>query len=182
MSFYVTCPWCKSQFHNSYASNCANCGGSLPIAEGNGPGQPPPTAPRTLPKAYVRGVKYTSNIMTIIGMVFTLGFFWTIIFPIIGIFLWRKGIKDANGELIPLQYGVATKGEVTSISTDFSKNINGRSPKILEFVFTANGQKYVGTVPNIMDPIEHWRKRGDQVWVLYMQDNPELSSVWPPMK
>lgn len=120
--------------------------------------------------------------MTILGMVFTLVFFWSIIFPIIGIFLWRKGIKDAKGELIPLEHGTAVKGEITAITTDFSKRINGRSPKILEFVFTANGQKHVGTVPNIMDPIEHWRRTGDQIWVLYMPDNPELSSVWPPMK
>lgn len=182
MNFYVTCPWCKSRFHNSHASNCANCGGSLPVGQGDGPGQPPPPAPRLLPKSYVRAVKYTSNVMTIMGMIFTLVFFWTGIFLILGIFLWRKGIQDAEGELIPLENGVTTKGEVTGVTVDYSKNINGRHPKILEFVFMVNGQRHAGTVPNIMDPIEHWRKPGDQIWVVYMPDNPELSSTWPPLK
>lgn len=182
MNFYVTCPWCKSQFHNSYASNCANCGGSLPIAEGNGPGQPPPPAPRVLPKSYIRAVKYTSNVMSILGVVFTIVFCWSVIFPIIGIFLWRKGLRDANNELIPLQHGATVKGEVTAIRVDGSKQINGRNPRILEFVFSANGQRFGGNVPNIMDPIEQWRRPGDQIWVLYMPDNPDLSSVWPPLK
>lgn len=182
MNFYVTCPWCKSQFRNSYVSNCANCGGALPIAEGGGPGDPPPPAPRVLSKAYIKGVKYTSNVYTILGIVFTIPFFWTVIFPIIGIILWRKGIRDAKAELIPLEFGAHTKGEVTAITTDFTKKINGRSPKILQFVFMANGQKHIGSVPNIMDPIEHWKRPGDQIWVVYLQDNPQLSSVWPPMK
>lgn len=96
--------------------------------------------------------------------------------------MWRKGLRDAQGELQPLEFGVHAKGEVTSITTDYSKKINGRSPKILEFAFTANGQKWAGTVPNIMDPIEHWKRPGDQIWVVYMQDNPQISSAWPPMK
>lgn len=182
MNFYVTCPWCKSQFYNSYASNCANCGGALPIAEGNGPGEPPPPTPRILTKSYVRAVKYTSNVNTIIGIIFTIPFFWSVIFPIIGIFLWRKGLRDAKGELMPLEHGAHTKGEITSVRVDYSKNMNGKHPKILEFVFTANGQKWPGSVPNIMDPVELWKRPGDQIWVVYMPENPEISSVWPPMK
>jgi hypothetical protein len=182
MNFYVTCPWCKSQFHNSRASNCANCGGSLPIAEGNGPGEPPPPVPRMLSKQYVKAVKYTSNVYTILGIVFTIVFCWSVIFPIIGIFLWRKGLRDAKAELQPLESGMHTKGEITAINVDYSKKINGKSPKTLEFVFMANGQKWVGTVPNIFDPIELWKRPGDQIWVVYMPDNPMISSAWPPMK
>jgi hypothetical protein len=182
MNFYVTCPWCKSQYRNSYASNCANCGGPLPIAEDGAPGDPPPPAPRALSKSYIRAVKYTSNVYTIIGIIFTIPFFWSVIFPIIGIFLWRKGLRDAQGELQPLEFGVHTKGEITGINIDYGKRINDRHPKTLEFVFTANGQKWAGTVPNIMDPVEQWKRPGDQIWVVYMREDPNISSVWPPMK
>jgi hypothetical protein len=120
--------------------------------------------------------------MTIIGMVLTLAFFWTGIFLILGIFLWRRGIKEAEGELIPLANGVTAKGEIVSIREDQTKSINGRYPKILEFVFNANGYKHVGSVPNIMDPVEQWRKPGDEIWVVYMPHDPDMSSVWPPLK
>jgi hypothetical protein len=152
-SFYVTCAWCKSQFLDPKFSNCTNCGGSLPIAEGGGPGNPPPPAPRSLPKSYVRSVKYFNNVYTMIGIIFTIPLFFTIIFPIIGIFLWKKGKRDAMGELIPLEQGAHAKGEITAIRHDYSKVINGKSPKVLEFVFESNGTTYAGNVPNIMDPI-----------------------------
>lgn len=113
---------------------------------------------------------------------FTIVFCWTIVFSVIGIFLWRKGLRDAKGELQPLEFGRHTKGEITGIKTDYSKRINDKNPKTLEFIFTANGHKWAGTVPNIMDPIEHWKRPGDQIWVVYMPEDPNISSVWPPMK
>lgn len=181
-TFYVTCPWCKSQFYQPAISNCNNCGGALPIAEGGGPGNPPPPAPRVLSPSYVRSVKYFNNVYTMIGIIFTIPFFWSVIFPIIGIIMWRKGIRDAKGELVPLEQGAHTQGEITSIETDYTKKINGKSPKLLQFVFTANGQQHAGNVPNIMDPIEHWKKPGDKIWVVYMHNDPSMSSVWPPIK
>lgn len=182
MNFYVTCPWCKSQFYQPSHSNCPNCGGSLPVSDGSGAGAPPPPAPRELPKSFIRATKYTNNVNTIIGMVFTLVFFWSIIFPIIGIFLWRKGLRDAKNELDPLKEGAHVQGEVSSIRVDGSKNINGKHPRIIEFTYVVDGRPYRGDVPNLMDPIDLWKKPGDKIWVVYMRDNPEISSVWPPMK
>ncbi|HTF06049.1 MAG TPA: hypothetical protein VK826_18595 [Bacteroidia bacterium] len=181
--FYVTCPWCKSQFHQPDFSNCTNCGGALPVSEsGGGPGSPPPPAPRVLPKSYVRSVKYFGNTYTLIGIIFTIPFFWTVIFPIIGIILWRKGIREANAELVPLEHGAHTEGKITNIAKDYTKKINGVSPKILTFVFESGGAKHVGTVPNLMDPVVHLKQPGDKIWVVYLPDNPSVSSVWPPMK
>lgn len=182
-SYYVTCPWCKSQFHQPTFSNCTNCGGSLPISESNGgAGQPPPPAPRLLPKAFVRSVKYYNNVNTMIGIIFTIPFFWSIIFPIIGIFLWKRGIREAKGELLPLENGMYVQGEITAINVDMSKNMNGKNPRIIEFAFTVGGRAYTGDVPNLMDPVHLWKKAGDKIWVVYMPEDPMISSVWPPMK
>ena len=60
--------------------------------------------------------------------------------------------------------------------------MNGVSPYIVEFVFDAGGQKYNGTVGNIFDDVNLVKERGDQVWVVYMPNDPSLSSIWPPLK
>jgi len=180
----IKCAWCRSQFIDNTLINCTNCGGTLEYSKSNSSesGPKPPLAPRELPKKFVRRIKYTGNVMTIIGMVFTIPFFWTVIFPIIGIFCWRKGIKEANDELIPLEHGTPVLGEITSIQKDHTKVINGRSPFTVEFLFNVGSQKYSGSVGNIFDNVDQLKQKGDKIWVVYMLDDPELSSIWPPMK
>ena len=181
-SYIIKCPWCKSQFSNTVMSNCDNCGGSLEYQRNTSElGPKPPMVPRLLPKKFVKRVKYTNNVMTILGIVFTIPFFWSVIFPIIGIFLWRKGIKDANAELVPLEHGTSTIGVITDVRQDFSKRINDKSPFIIEFTFEVSGQKYVGDVGNIFDRESARKKIGDQLWVVYMPEDPSLSSIWPPI-
>ncbi len=179
----VKCAWCKSQFVNTTIANCSNCGGTLDYKLIMGdPGIKPPMSPRELPKKFIRRIKYTGNVMTMIGIAFTIPFFWTVIFPIIGIICWRKGIKEANNELIPLEHGTAILGQITSIERDYTKTINNKSPFVVEFLFEAGGQKHIGNVGNIFDPIDQEKKVGDKVWVVYIPENPELSSIWPPLK
>jgi hypothetical protein len=183
ISHIVKCPWCRSQFANAVISNCPNCGGPVEFEKDKSSlGKQPPLAPRELPKKFVRRIKYFGNVFTMIGVIFTVPFIWTVIFPIIGIFLWRKGIKDANDELIPLQYGEAIEGEIDSVEMDYSKTINGRHPLVVNFLFEVNGQKYAGNVGNIFDSIDQLKNPGDPVWVVYMPGDPTLSSVWPPLK
>jgi len=179
----IKCAWCKSQFVNTSITNCSNCGGTLEYNMRSGePGMKPPMAPRELPKKFIRRIKYTGNVMTIIGMAFTIPFFWTVIFPIIGVICWRKGIKEANNELIPLQNGSTVLGQITSIKRDYTKKINNKSPFVVEFLFETGGQKHTGSVGNIFDDVDQQKQPGDKVWVVYMPENPELSSLWPPLK
>lgn len=181
-NYIIKCPWCKSQFTSTILLNCENCGGSLEYQkETNQLGPKPPLAPRVLPKKFIKRVKYTNNVMTILGIVFTIPFFWSIIFPIIGIFLWKKGIKDAKKELLPLEQGAIAIGEITDIRQDFSVKINNKSPYVIEFVFEAGGQKYVGDVGNIFDRASAMKEIGDQLWIVYMPEDPSLSSIWPPI-
>ncbi len=176
------CPWCKSEFSNSVLPNCSNCGGTLVYQKNTGElGPKPSMAPREIPAKFVRRIKYTGNVYTIIGMVFTIPFVWTVIFPIIGIFLWRKGLKDANDELMPLEHGSVVQGEIESVEFDYSKTINGRHPLTVNFTFEVGGQTYNGNVGNIFESHNKLKKVGDAVWVVYLKENPQLSSVWPPM-
>lgn len=183
ISYITKCPWCRSEFPNSVLSNCSNCGGTLEYQKNtNELGPRPPIAPREIPAKFVRRIKYTGNVYTMIGMAFTIPFFWTVIFPIIGVFLWKKGLRDANNELTPLKEGTAVQGEIESVEYDYTKTINGRHPLTVSFTFKANGQIHKGNVGNIFDAEHKLKKIGDAVWVVYMPDNPDLSSVWPPLK
>ncbi|MCA0430889.1 MAG: hypothetical protein LCH32_10360 [Bacteroidetes bacterium] len=183
ISNITKCPWCRSEFLNSTISNCSNCGGTLEYQKViNDIGPKPPLAPRDIPAKFIRRIKYTGNVYTMIGIIFTVPFFWTVIFPIIGIILWKKGLKEANEELIPLKDGIAVKGEITSIEFDRSKTINGKHPLEVTFSFNANGKTLTGQVGNIFDPINNIKQVGDGVWVVYMPEDPNLSSVWPPLK
>lgn len=182
MNSIIKCPWCKTYYSNATETNCKNCGGTLEYTKNsNLAGVKPQDAPRILPSKYVRRMKYTGNVTTIIGIVFTIVFCWTIIFPIIGVFLWWRGAKTANEELKPLQYGKPVLGEIESISIDHTKHINGVSPFIVQFLFEINGQKFAGSVGNIFDRVDLTKKKGDSVWVVYMPEDPSLSSIWPPL-
>ncbi|MBM9590133.1 hypothetical protein JWG41_06730 [Leptospira sp. 201903075] len=182
IEFIVQCPWCKSQFPGTKLTNCTNCGGTLEYEYNTDElGSKPPNAPRILPPKFKRRIKYTGNVMTLIGIIFTIPFFWTILFPIIGIFCWRKGIKTANEELLPLENGESTVGEITDIRKDYSQSLNGRSPTVVEFVFESKGKKHVGNVGNIYDSVHLTKKLGDKLWVVYMPNDPSQSSVWPPL-
>lgn len=105
-----TCPWCAAAAPDPTREVCGNCAGPLPApilapqpaapAQGwgqagaqpfamaqpsRGPGPMPPPPPRQLPKAYVNRVLYWHNIFFMLGFIFTVFFFWTIIFPAVGI-------------------------------------------------------------------------------------------------
>ncbi len=178
----VKCSWCETVVPESSFINCPNCGGNLSLSNGSDPGPPPPPTPRFLPKQFVKRIKYSGNVYTILGMIFTIPLFWTIIFPIIGIILWKKGARTANEELNPLMNGIATEGTITNIRQNLSIQINGRSPYVVEFVFDFQGRKVTGDVGNIFDSSVLIKKPGDKVWVVFLYDKPEQSSIWPPMK
>lgn len=177
----VKCPWCETQIADPTFSNCPNCGGTIALSEGDNPGPTPPSAPRILPPKFVKKTKYTNNVYTIIGIVFTIPFFWTVVFPIIGIILWKKGIKNANAELNPLMNGNSTHGTIVDVSENRSIQINGRSPFVVSFTFNANGQTMNGSMGNLFDASSKLKKPGDKIWVVYMLDDPEQSSIWPPL-
>ena len=179
----VKCSWCGSLNTLDQTFKCKNCGGPLSAAEGEDPGLPPPPAPRILPKKYIKNIKYWKNAQSMIGVIFIFAFFWTLIFPLIGYFVWRSGKRKARNELLPLQQGTPAKGEIIDIYRNTSVSINGRNPWTVEFVFDVKGQKIVGSVENVWERIDVLKQPGDAVWVVYMPENPhELSSIWPPLR
>ncbi len=181
----LKCPWCGTVNNVIDETNCKNCGGPLPAIsknnEGLDMGISPGNPPRIIPKVYIKKLKYR-NVHFIIGIVFTVPFIWTIIFPIIGIFLMRYGLKNANNKLAALENGIKAEGVLTDIYKDASQTVNGRHPWKLEYEFTTQSGKIVSaTKTGAWNSNNRYRKANDRLRIVYLSENPEISAIWPPV-
>ena len=181
----LDCSWCGTVNKVSEKTNCVNCGGPLPAVphnnDGLDKGLPPGATPREIPKIYIKKLKYR-NTKFIIGFFFTAFFFWTILFPIIGIFLMKSGLKTAKEKLLALQNGVKTEGVLIDIYKDTSETVNGRNPWRLEYEFTTKSGESISAIKTgAWNRNNMYRKPHDHLWIVYMQDNPEISAIWPPV-
>jgi len=181
----LECPWCKTVNKVTNETNCVNCGGPLPAVphnnDGLDKGLPPGSTPREIPKVYIKKLKYRNTVF-MIGFFFTAFFFWTILFPIIGIFMMRAGLRTANKKLMALQNGIKSEGVLVDIYKDHSETVNGRNPWLLEYEFTTkSGELITAKKTGAWGKNNRYRKPNDHLWIVYMPDNPEISAIWPPV-
>ncbi len=129
----LPCSWCETLNRDPGRTNCVNCGGplpALPAAPGETPTRPPPPAPREVPLAYRRRVLLWKNVGVWIGLMFTIPFCWTLLFPLIGIpigvIAYRRRATVAATNcwwLFPANIGVfapAAAGDAWSIARPIS--------------------------------------------------------------
>ena len=184
----VTCPWCKSYYASApLVPNCVNCGGPLPKA-GPDKGEKPDEPPRILPKKFVRQVMFWRNTHTIIGVIFmtigiptiaAMGF--GLIFVAVGYFLFRHGKKVGQEKILALEKGIAVDGNITEVHQDTTQSINGRHPYIIQYSFTTKeGVEQIDSVIS-WDDNNVLRNHGDSIWIVYIPENPTISSPWPPI-
>ena len=157
-------------------------GGHLPALPTGEPGRRPPAVPRPIPKGYARRVLLWWNVTATIGAGFTVIFFWSIIFPIIGIPMWYFGHRKGKRWLHALTQGRATRGILTKVARDYRQKRNGVSPWRIEYRFDRHdGSEGTGFI-EAWDPAHEGRTRGDAVWVVYGElDGAAVSAIWPPM-
>lgn len=185
----VTCPWCRT-YYASYpiSPNCVNCGGPLPKASSAEKGEKPDGPPRVLPKKYINQVMYWRNTYTLLGIIFMvvgtpfiLAFGFGLIFVGVGYFSYKQGIKIGNKKIQALSNGIATDGIITDISKDTTQSINGRNPFIIQYVFTTkDGIEQTDSITS-WDDNNIFRENGEEIWVVYIAENPTISSPWPPI-
>lgn len=181
----LECPWCKTVNRVTDQTHCKSCGGPLPAtSEDNSAidrGAPPENPPRQLPEVYVKKLKY-KNIHFIIGIIFTVPFFWTVIFPIIGILLMRHGLKTAKQKIEALEKGVKAEGVLVDIYKDTTQTVNGRHPWRLDYEFTTKrGDIISAKKTGAWNNNNRFRNPNDKLWVVYLPENPEISAIWPPV-
>lgn len=184
------CGWCGSATHDLRKPDCLACGGPLPpvppriLAEAALPAPeaaPPPPTPRRLPNGYENRVRIWKNVEVLIGLMFTVVFCWSVIFPLIGVFLLRHGWMRASRQLDALKTGVAVEGTITSVRLNRNKHINHEHPWALEYRFEAADGPRTGEVES-WDPFTGERQPGERVWVVHDPADPAESSLWPPIR
>ena len=168
----------------------------MPAPAGMELGEPPPAVPRPLPKGFEFRQKWSNNVVALVGGIFcaigTLLFLVMIcvlpvgaplpfLFMVGGAFMMRAGRKQANGVLNAFREGVAVEGNVSGVQLDMSQTINGRHPWIMTYLFPVGGELVEGSVTTFSSAVET-RSKGQPLWVLYLQDDPEQSTIYPPIR
>lgn len=181
----IECPWCKSVNRVINETHCKSCGGPLPAVShdnsGIKRGAPPPPPPRKLPAVYVRKIKY-GNTMFIIGIICIVPFFWSIIFPVIGFFLVRSGLRTAKRKIEALENGIKTEGILIDIYRDTRESVNGKHPWRLDYEFTTKtGHLIKSKKTGAWNSNNRYRKSDDKLWIVYIPENPEINAIWPPV-
>lgn len=177
----VECGWCGISNRRDQTDECSSCGGPLPALPGGHPGPRPPDAPRALPPGYENRVKYFRNVFAMLGMIFTVCFCWTLIFPLIGLPLWIRGQRKAQRQLTALRYGFVTRGRVLSVTLDESQSINRQHPWTIAYEYDLPSFTLRGEVTT-WDRANTRRSAGDVLWVVVIPSAPAESTIWPPIR
>jgi hypothetical protein len=191
----IKCGWCGTNYVN-WKSHCDSCGGPLPAPPGLNLGEPPPPAPRALPRGFAFRQRWSRNIATIVGVVFALGgvvfcfliftakpvlVFLPLLFAVGGISMFRLGWKNAQCVLNAFRNGTAVEARVAEVRLDTTQSINKVHPWILKYHFPVGGHVHEGSLVS-WDTTVGQRVKGQPLWVLYIPDDPDQNTIYPPIK
>lgn len=158
--------------------------------------EPPPLAPRQLPKGYFWRKLLFQNLLTIIGTVFfvfgsgmTIAFLqankWVSLIPgffaMGGFFMLKLGIQDGLNMIRVYRHGDFVPGKVHSLSMDTTYTVNGRHPYKLTYHFQLGNDLFEGSISSF-NTVLSTRRSGQPVWVLYLPDHVEVNTLYPAIK
>jgi hypothetical protein len=179
----------------NWLSLCPQCGGPLAPPLGQNLGPEPPPAPRTLPKAYVRRVRWTENIATMVGpgfvavgLLFAVPMIanklWVAVLPLFfvlgGVSMFRYGWKIAAARLRAFRFGKAVQGSIYQVGVDATQHVNGKHPSKVIYHFQVGDQMLEGVIISF-DTTATRRSSGQPVWVLYNEADPTENAIYPPL-
>ena len=175
----LQCGWCTSSNRRDLTTTCIKCGGPLPHIPGTPRLSRPPIEPRSLPKGYENRIKYWKNVPFLIGAIFVL-MIPTIIFPIVGFFFLRYGIRRGNNQIFALKHGTPTRGVIQNVYIDTSQHINNINPVRIDYEFNITNKDLYGHVI-VWDRTNLKRPSGEHIWILFNPKNVKQNSIWPPL-
>lgn len=204
----IICPWCGTNYL-VFQSNCKNCGGTLPAptaapalqdtpaVEILAPGQPPrPIANRYAWRLlFADGWWIAALAVGMNGIIFSLvgaGLLLGIVTALVGVIFFLLGLAllAASGAVFFWRYqtaikvvrvlrdGIPVSGKITGLQQNYSVTVNGRHPWIIEYEYLTGGQTYTARVTTLNQPGQQVQG-GKTVWVLYLADEPQRSSIYP---
>ena len=200
----VTCPWCGTAYQ-VFQPDCSKCGGPIHppevvAAAGSAP-LAPPAAPRPISDSYAFKLMSTDGcsiaglvllmmgiIFAPLGLILTLGVITAFVgLPFLGLglvflaasaglLIWRYRLFKNQVQV--LKWGTATLGGITGLQQNYSVQVNGRNPWTIQYQYLANGRPFTGQVTTLSQPGSQLQP-GCQVYVLYMPQDPSISSLYP---
>ena len=200
----VLCSWCgKDSPLRRERRLCDHCGGALSAPAERG--EEPPPAPRVLPRAYRRAALFSRNVRSIVGAVFlglgipfglAAGIVYAttsqrllvlifgalgLLFSAVGAPLLAAGLGRGRRQLAALERGQAAEGEVVAVEQDLSVRINYSHPWRVDYTFPALGAQVRGSIQSYSWANSE-RRTGDRVWVVYLDTDPQVNNLWPPLR
>ena len=122
------------------------------------------------------------NVFVIVGAIFTVCFFWTFLFPLIGIPLWIHGRNKARRILGALRNGEPTSGRLLSVTLDRTQSINNQHPYRMEFEYDTPAGVRIGVIEG-WDRSNADRVIGEHHWVVYEPGgDARACALWPPVR
>jgi len=76
--------------------------------------------------------------------------------------------------------GQVTLGTITDVTQNYSVTINGRHPWRICYGFRVGGREYGGETTTLR-PAGFAYQTGQPVYVLYLENEPERSTIYPPV-
>ncbi len=167
----------------------------MPRMPGMELGPAPPDAPRALPRHFAFRLKWSQNIGVIIGLGMLLicgvmfaamlkAHTWLAVAPalfsLLGLLAFVSGRRDAANTLRAFRHGMAAEGRIASVAQDTTQSVNGRHPWRMVYHFTAGDQPREGVITSFDSTLAS-RRSGQPLWVLYMPDDPDQSTPYPPL-
>lgn len=125
---------------------------------------------------FIVGIPLVIAIITLpVGLPFAgLGFIFLVIGGIL--FFWRY--ENVRQTVSILRDGQAALGEITNVAQNYHIRVNNRYPWVIQFRFKVHGQSYQGKLSTLSQP-DLSQQPGKAVYVLYQQDNPKKSTLYP---
>lgn len=125
---------------------------------------------------FVVGMALVLAIITLpVGLPFAgMGFIFLIIGGIL--FFWRY--ENARQIVNILRDGQSALGEIKHVAQNYHVRVNHRYPWVIQYRFKVHGEIYQGKLSTLSQP-NLSQQPGKAVYVLYQQDNPEKSTLYP---
>jgi hypothetical protein len=125
---------------------------------------------------FVVGMALVIPIVTLpVGLPFAgLGFIFLVVGGIL--FVWRY--EHTHQTVNILRDGQAALGEITNVAQNYHVRVNNRYPWVIRYQFKVHGRSYQGRLSTLSQP-DLSQQPGKPVYVLYQQDDPEKSTLYP---
>jgi len=133
-----------------------------------------------VPIEYARGTPEWARVRGTTRSVFGYFGLFTLLFPLVGLALVLATWRENRREIKAYVWGRPVAARKLSFGEDLSTRVNNRHPWRLSWEFDLEGQRYTGSISSMRKDELDDLAAGEQVPVLYLEENPKVNTVFVP--